>query len=158
MAVYALSVPFYTPQNVNQYHQLQKEHNDIWKKIYITYPHVLLEKDYKNTTALDSESLLKTATYAFNDYKDIERQYSITLLDINSIKGYEGQELRIGDSIALKYTDYHNDVGEIQDGLKQLLFITDLSYNLRQDTDIAVTVNTIKYQDKLIQRLAKLIR
>ena len=42
--------------------------------------------------------------------------------------------------------------------LIQYLYITDISYDLRQDDSIQLTVNSIKYRDKVIGELVKLIR
>ena len=88
-----------------------------------------------------------------------ERGYSISLINnIDQFYGYKGQELKIGDSIRLKANEFYDGFDDISSSLNQLLFITDIKYNLRKDTDINLTVNAIKYQDKLIQRLAKLIQ
>ena len=74
------------------------------------------------------------------------------------MKGYSGQQLRIGDPIKVNADEYYDEYDDVKEALKQYLFISDLSYNLRSDADIGITVNTIKYQDKLLQRLVKLIK
>jgi hypothetical protein len=71
---------------------------------------------------------------------------------------YLGQELKIGESILIDAEEYYDDPDDIYKSLSQYLFISDISYSLRKNSDIQVTVNTIKYQDKLIQRLVKLIK
>lgn len=98
------------------------------------------------------------AQLAFKDYTAPEKQYNITFIDAAALDGYEGQELRIGDNILIRTSDYYDAVDEVYRALNQYLFITDISYSLRQDTDIQLTVNNIKYQDKLLQSLVKLIR
>ena len=98
------------------------------------------------------------AKLAFKDYTSPEKQYNITLIDAAALDGYQGQELDIGDSILIRTADYYDAVDETYRALNQYLFISDIGYSLRQDTNISLTVNTIKYQDKLLQSLVKLIR
>jgi hypothetical protein len=70
-----------------------------------------------------------------------------------------GQELKIGDGIEVDadeiYDDPHSDIYK---SLIQYLYITDISYDLRRDDNIQLTVNNIKYSDKVIGQLIKLIR
>jgi hypothetical protein len=117
-----------------------------------------LENTYENKDARSSTQLLQMAQLAFKDYTSPEKQYNITVIDAEALDGYSGQELKIGDGILLKSSDYYDAVDETYRALNQYLFISDISYTLRQDTDIALTVNTIKYQDKLLQSIVKLIR
>jgi hypothetical protein len=118
-----------------------------------------LEQSYTNEDATTSAELFKVSSIAFKDYTNIETQYNITTIDPYNIKNYLGQELKIGDGIELVanelYPDYNSDVYK---SLQQYLYITDISYNLRSDKDIQLTVNTIKYADKVIGELVKLIR
>ncbi len=129
-----------------------------WRQLYRRYPGVFLENVYSNKDVRTSEQLYQMADLAMKDYTSPETQYNITTIDVLSLEGYKGQELNIGNSILLNASDYYTDVDETFRALNQYLFITDISYSLRQDTDISLTVNTIKYQDKLIQSLVKLIR
>jgi hypothetical protein len=73
-------------------------------------------------------------------------------------KKYQGQELKIGEGILLDVDDYYDNYDDIYRSMSQYLFITDISYDLRRNDNVQLTVNNIKYQDKLIQRLAKLIK
>ena len=95
---------------------------------------------------------------AFKDYTAPEKQYNITMIDVAALQGYEGQELHLGDGILIRASDYYDSIDETYKALNQYLFISDISYSLRTDTDISLTVNTIKYQDKLLQSIVKLIR
>ena len=114
---------------------------------------------------------------AFKDKQKPERSYNISLIDAyNTVQiktqeesdrwsnnktswtDYRGQELKIGDGILVDVEEYYDTPDNIYQDLSQYLFITDISYDLRKDSDINITVNTIKYQDKLIKRLAKLIK
>ena len=122
------------------------------------FPTILLESSYSNDTASTAAELYFFASNAFKDMAAPERAYNIALIDTQHLKGYQGQELKIGDSIAINSGEYYNGEDDIKKSLSQFLFITDISYNLRSDSDLTLTVNSIKYQDKLIQRLAKLIR
>ena len=146
------------PQYFDTYEQLMKKHQMIWRKLYANYPSVILESNYSNTDAVDSQGLYLAASNYFKDLYNPERQYNITIIDVNHLKGYSGQQLRIGDPIKVNADEYYDEYDDVKEALKQYLFISDLSYNLRSDADIGITVNTIKYQDKLLQRLVKLIK
>lgn len=140
------------------YKQKLDEKLNLWKNLYIRYPGIFLENTYSNENARSSLQLLQMAKLAFKDYTSPEKQYNITLIDAAALDGYQGQELDIGDSILIRTADYYDAVDETYRALNQYLFISDISYSLRQDTNISLTVNTIKYQDKLLQSLVKLIR
>jgi hypothetical protein len=100
------------------------------------------------------------AKYYFRDLNEPERNYSISLIDVSSLRGYEGQELKIGDPIQLNSTEYYNEKSsdDVQKSLNKYLFITDIDYELRKDSDISLTINPIKYQDSIVKRLVKLIK
>jgi hypothetical protein len=98
------------------------------------------------------------AYYAFKGKSEPEINYSITVLDIYSLKGYSGEELKIGYPILVDVTEYQLDNLAAKKAIDQYLFITDISYKLRTDVNINITVNSVKYDDKLIQKLVKLIR
>lgn len=148
----------YSNRTLPMYESLLNEHNNIWKGIYESYPGVILENTYTNDDATTSTDLLNMARNYFADLSYPERQYNITVIDVAQLKGYEGQELELGDPIAVNAFEYYDDYDEIFNTLSQYLFITDISYTLRKEGDINLTVNAIKYQDKLIRNLAKLIR
>jgi hypothetical protein len=137
--------------------------------LYKKYPGSFLEESYSNKNATTSKELFSLATIAFKDKQEPEKGYSISLInpaqdllvkdgDSFNYKRYSGQELKIGEGILLNADEYYDNYDDVYKTLSQYLFISDISYNLRKDSDIQVTVNSIKYQDKLIQRLAKLIK
>lgn len=149
---------YYKNRPMDTYYGLQKEHEKTWRKIYREYPGLLLEGNFTSDSATNSKDLLFLAKNAFKDLSNPERNYSLTFIDISSLRGYEGQRLEIGTSIQLDVNEYLEEYGDLSQALSQFLFISDISYDLRKDSDINLTVNIIKYQDKLIQRLAKLIK
>ena len=153
-----LLVSRYRNAEMPVYKQKLDEKLNFWKNLYIRYPGIFLENTYSNENARSSLQLLQMAKLAFKDYTSPEKQYNITLIDAAALDGYQGQELDIGDSILIRTADYYDAVDETYRALNQYLFISDISYSLRQDTNISLTVNTIKYQDKLLQSLVKLIR
>ena len=149
----------YSNYPLDGYDMARKEHDSVWQNIYSKYPAMMLENKYSNTDATDSKQLLMLAKNYFKDLSNPERNYSITLIDnLNNCVGYKGQELKVGDSIRLRASEFYDSFDDISSSLNQLLFITDIKYTLRKDTDISLTVNAIKYQNKLIKRLAKLIQ
>lgn len=155
---YRLIQKNYEPLELTDYENCKKRRQEIWKTLYKTYGYMMLENVYKDDKATTSAELLILAKYAFKDYTAPERQYNITVIDMTSLKGYKGEEIRIGDGIKIDAQAYYNEYDQIFKSLSQYLFVTDINYTLRSPTDISLTVNAIKYQDKLIQRLAKLIK
>lgn len=149
---------YYKNRPMAKYYDLQQKHEETWRNIYREYPGLLLEGNFTNDSATNSKDLLFLAKNAFKDLSNPERNYSLTFIDISSLRGYEGQHLEIGTSIQLDVNEYLEEYGDLSQALSQFLFISDISYDLRKDSDINLTVNIIKYQDKLIQRLAKLIK
>ena len=148
----------YIERTTINYNNALSEHNRIWREIYNKYNGLLLEGVYSNDAATTSEELYNLASYYLKDTTRPERGYNITIIDTANLSGYEGQELSIGSSIQVDATEYYDDYDDIARTLAQHLFITDISYELRKDSDIQLTVNSVKYQDKLIQRLVKLIK
>lgn len=155
---YHLIQKYYLPLELKKYDELKKAQRELWDTLYTTYGYLMLEQNYKNDTATTSPELMTLAKYAFKDYTAPERQYNITVIDATSLKGYKGEEIRVGDGIQIDAQAYYNEYDQIFKSLSQYLFVTDISYTLRSPTDISLTVNSIKYQDKLIQRLVKLIK
>jgi hypothetical protein len=146
----------YIPQ---QYYQAQEDNRRIWSEIYKKYGHLIYEQSYTNEDATTPEDLLKVAQYAFKDYTQVESNYNISVIDLNTLKGYKSQELKIGDGIEIEADELYSDRNsDIYRSLIQYLYITDINYDLRRDDNIQLTVNSIKYQDKVIGQLIKLIR
>lgn len=149
----------YQNYDILQYRQAQEEHDAIWRQIYTKYPNLIYEQAYTNEDATTSKELLTMAQWAFKDHLQPESNYNISVIDSNTLKGYQGQELAIGDGIEVNATELYDDAGsDIYKSLMQYLYITDISYDLRQDDNIQLTVNSIKYRDKVIGELVKLIR
>jgi hypothetical protein len=119
---------------------------------------LFFEGVFEYPTATTSQELYDMASYYFKEKSKPEINYSITVLDPHSLKGYKGEELKIGYPILVDATEYPLESLKVKKSIDQYLFITDISYSLRSDTNINITVNSIKYDDKLIQKLAKLIR
>ena len=159
MMINTLQTCNYVDYKPQQYYQAQREHDNLWKTIYTKYPNLIYEKSFTNEDATTSKELLQLAQYAFRDYTQPESNYNISVIDLNTLKGYKGQELKIGDGIEIDANELYNDHdSDIYSSLVQYLFITDISYDLRKDDGIQLTVNPIKYQDKVIGQLIKLIR
>lgn len=148
----------YVSCSVDQYNMALDEHNRIWKQIYHSYPNLIYEKTFEYKDAVTSEQLLDAAKFAFRQYNDVERQYNIQTIDLAGLKGYIGQDLRIGDAIELDADELYDAYDDIKTSLLQYLYISDISYDLRSDANIKLTVNNIKYADKVIGELVKLIR
>lgn len=159
----------FSEKPAGSYEQYRTQQQALWNDLYKQYPCILLEESFKNETATSSLDLFTLAKNAFKDKQEPERSYNISLINAyntllvkpkyaESWTKYQGQELKIGEGILVDVEEYYNNIDDVYKSLSQYLFITDVSYDLRKDSDIQVTVNTIKYQDKLIQRLVKLIK
>ena len=160
---YGLYLNYLKPDNflnnkLSEYNKYKKQHQEAWTQLYKQFASILLEQKYQNEDATNSLELLQMAQLAMKDFNNIEREYGITTIDTFALKGYKGQQINIGDAIALNAEELYTGFDDIKESLKQYLFVTDISYTLRQDTDVNLTVNKIKYQDKMIQQLAKLIK
>lgn len=148
----------YTNQDESRYYELLKQHDNFWAEMYKKYGYLLLENVYTNEDATNSADLLKMAQLYFKDLNTPERAYNITVIDTASLMNYNGAEIRLGDGIQVRANEFYNEYDSIYQSLSQILFVSDIGYSLRNVTDISLTVNDIKYSDKMIQRLAKLLR
>ena len=148
----------YSDCGMLEYEQTKKTKIQIWNNIYAQYPFLMLEDNYSYELATSSAELLKMAELIFKDRKEPEKAYTISMIDIHALSGYIGQQLTPGQGIRIKADDYYDENDDVYNALTQYLFITDVSYSLRNDADINLTVNSIKYQEKLLQSLVKLIR
>ena len=143
---------------IEEYDNAQKKHDAVWNRIYNTYGNVVLENSYSNSTAVNAEELYLAASNYFKDKAAPEKQYNISVIDIYSLKGYNNQKIQVTDQIRLAGQDFYDEMDELKDLINQPLFVSEISYSLRSDGDIKLTVNVIKYQDKLIRKLVSLIK
>ena len=143
---------------VVEYEKAQQKHDAVWNRIYNTYGNAILENSYSNSTAVNAEELYIAASNYFKDKAAPEKQYNISVIDIYSLKGYNNQKIQVTDQIRLAGQDFYDEMDELKDLINQPLFVSEISYSLRSDGDIKLTVNTIKYQDKLIRKLVSLIK
>lgn len=148
----------YQNWTLTEYELAKKEHDAIWNKLYQQFGHILLENTFHSDTATSATELLEEAKLTFKDRAKPEREYNITVIDTSALNNYTGAEIRIGDGIRVKATDYYDQYDLIYESLTQYLFITDIQYTLRDTTNIALTVNDLKYADTIVKRLAKLIK
>ena len=148
----------YKDDPTTEYTKAKEEKERIWNNIYLNYPYLMLEENYSYNLATSSSELYKMAQLIFKGKKEPEKGYSLSVIDYYSLMGYHGEELKPGYGIQLNANEYYDENDDIYRALSQYLFITDVSYTLRKDDDLNITVNNIKYQEKLLQSLVKLIR
>lgn len=151
-----MDLSYYQNYNDLLYENTLDRHNATWDEIYRNFGNVIYERTYSNENAADSKELYELANLAFKDYMIPERNYLITIINNHELE-YNGEELHIGDPIKINADEYYNIYDSLYKSLSQYLFITDISYSLRSPTDFSLTVNNIKYSDKLLKRLVKLI-
>lgn len=148
---------YFKERTLPVYEELINQKNIVWRKLVKNYP-CFLEKVYSNDSITSSEELRKMARLELQRYSRPEFNYNITINDVYSLWGYKSHILNIGDPILLDTTSYYQEFDQLTTALNQYLFITDISYDLRTDFGISVTVNNLKYTDKLMQQLVSLIR
>ena len=147
----------YLDTNIEAYDQAKRDQQQMWRYLYDHYSNVLFEKSYTNSDATTSEELYDAAMNELLDTTVPERSYNMSIIDWHSLKGYDGHELRIGDPIKINADELYSDKDFVYQSLSQLLFISDISYTLRDPSSLSITVNNVKYSDKLINRLVSLI-
>ena len=148
----------FTNREFATYDKLQAQKAALWLELYTKHSGCILEDTFSNADATTADELYILAKNALRDKTEPEKGYSISIIDPRNIFGYNGQEVKIGTGIQIDAPEYHDRGDKLQKDISQFLFITDLSYDLRKPENLQITVNAIKYQDKLIQRLAKLIK
>ena len=148
----------FTNRSFKKYEELKQLQHNIWFDLYQDYSGILLESVYSNQDATSPQDLYMLASNFLKDKTEPEKGYSISIIDLDRLQGYYGQELSISTGIEIDVEEYYDNSDYLSKALSQYLFITDISYDLRKPSDIQITVNSIKYQDKLIQRLVKLIK
>lgn len=156
MQYYILSQQ-YSSLTLYNYDELTARKQNLWASLIQKYPGVLLEKVYGNEEAINSEELYKLASLELQQLTNPERSYSITISDIWKLRGYEGQHLHIGDPILIDVTHYFSDNSVLSQLVSEFLYISDINYTLRQYNGLGLTVNNLKYNEKLFQQLVKLI-
>lgn len=143
---------------ISLYEEELKTKEALWSSISRNYSGLLLENSFSTKQATNWKELSLASKNAFKDLSHPESSYNLSVLDFRKLKEYQGQEFFIGQGIKIAAEDFSEPTDWTQKILSQYLFISDISYSLRSDADIQLTVNNIKYQDKLIQRLVKLIK
>ena len=147
----------YIPYELSEYDTLIKNKNNLWRKIYTEHSNLILENKYNNDTITSSNELYEAAKLYLDEYNNPERQYNITIIDNDELIGYKDQELTIGDPIEINADEFYDEYDDVKATLREKLYISDISYNLRKDNDIKLTVNDIKYEDKVMKKLVSLI-
>ena len=128
-----------------------------WYNIVYMQKNLLLEYKDEHVSSINNEVVDDFSVLV--DYDEIkEKNYSLSVIDYYSLLNYKGEELKPGYGIQINTNEYYDESDDIYTALKQYLFITDISYTLRKDDDLNITVNSVKYQEKLLQSLVKLIR
>lgn len=159
--LYAMTIDvlhnYYKNATTTLYEKYRKLQQEAWRAFYQKYSGLIIEQSYENTDALTSEELYNFAYAQFKDINKPEYDFSATVIEATKLKGYTGQELHIGDPIKIEMQSVM-DAGKDNISLQQLLYISGINYSLRKDSSTELTLNTLKYNDKLAQKLARLIK
>lgn len=143
----------------------------------------MIENTYEDTSSLTPSLLLKAAQQKFQELREPEPNYNVSMLDVYNDDLQLNGKLIISDQIGLSLSETDFVVGEDRsyteyitkydangeaipeavkfNKLKQLimktLFVTEISYSLRQDQSVTITVNPVRYSDIMLDRLVKLL-
>ena len=116
------------------------------------------DKLYRSSDGSINKTYLLLAKQYFKDLSYPQYTYNISVIDYADLQGYTGEELHISDSIRVDAAKYIKDSTlDIYKALQEYLFITDISYTLRQENTLSLTVDNVKYEDKLVNILASLV-
>lgn len=118
---------------------------------------MFLEATYKNELATTPELLYSAAFNKFQELSNPEPEYSITAIDLKNITGIDLYQLELGDQIRIEDNLIEQKPDQLKRLLQQRLFISKIDYTLRSDDNIKITVNPVKYDDVLLERLVKLL-
>lgn len=145
-------------KNTTLYETYLNNNKKIWQQIHKDYGMLILESSFTSDNAVDSKSLLQQAMAYYKDYEKPQTKYSLSVIDIAHLDGYTTIPIAIGDQVALVARSFYDEEDYIKQLLEERLFVNEISYELRKDSDITLGVDTISYQDKLISKLVKLIK
>jgi hypothetical protein len=155
----------------NEYETALENQRKLWTEMYTTYDNLIVENTYTNDSALTPQLLLKAAQNKFNELSEPEPNYNVSMLDVYNENASIRSNIEITDQIhlntqetgfVLEYNEYNALPKTINKDkliclLNKTLFITGISYSLRTDEKVSITVNPVRYGDILIDRLAKLL-
>lgn len=139
------------------YTAAKKAHDDCWETLYNNYPNLILENIYEDSTATSSLLLLQAAQNKFLELSVPEPTYSLSMIDIYNVNGGEDNTLSITDQIHIEDNIIEKYPTEIKYLLSKALFVSGITYTLRSDAEIQLTVNPVRYGDVLLRRLAQLL-
>lgn len=125
-----------------------KKKEEFWFNLKSKYGHVLLEGFYEDDVETDSYSLYKKALLSLKDYDYPSEDYSITYIDASDVLGTETNLIEVGDYINISGENLgilHNAKNKIQ--------VTGISRNLRSADDISLTVENVKQNNTLVQKI-----
>lgn len=155
---YLLSIDLSNNSILSEYNNLVANNKAIWKNLFKEYGMLLLETSFTSETATSTEELYNEAMTYYAEYEKPEKTYSLTITDISVVKNYISSIISVGDQIALDYNEFYQEEDDLKDLLQQHLFINSIKYNLRKDSDIQYDVTTTSFYDKLLSKLANLIK
>lgn len=145
------------PKKLENYYNALDERDGIWTKIYEKYGHLIQENYYEDSTSTTPELLLENARIQFEFLSKPEPNYAVSIIDIYNIDNTGLNKIEITDQISIESDIIESKPNEIRRLLSEKLYVSGISHDLRSDADISLIVNPIRYDDKLIKRLVKLL-
>lgn len=149
-----------TSYNLDNYYLYKDKHDEIWNDLYEKYPSIFQATTYTNDDAANSEILYEAANNQFKDYSTPEPSYNLALMDILSLNNLDPYNIRVGDQIKINYQSTNkilNYNDELDNLMTNKLYVSSISYALRSDESLTVTVAASKFTDLLNKRLARIL-
>lgn len=132
---------------------LRKE--KILEGLYSQWESYSIEGVYENSDEIDSYGLLEQGLRAFVYFSRPKTEYSISIIEIGAIEGYEklplvqvGEKILLGDGL---YHSYH------ENEQTEYLVVTDFRLTLRDPSSLTLSVTQDDETDRLVAEMLKSI-
>lgn len=132
----------------DSYMKLKEDKQKLWFDLKEKFGDFLIEGYYENEVENDSYSLLLQTLENSKDYFKLAEDYSLTYLDGSQIIGKDLDLIEVGDFIKIR----GEKLGVINDE-KNEVQVSEISRELRDFSNITLTVNKIKTNSNLIEKL-----
>jgi hypothetical protein len=143
--------------SLTNYYYYKKQHLDIWKNLYADYPGIFLETNYNNTTALTELQLYTEAKAQFDILSNPTPNYNLGLINDFVLNGQYYTNIKISDQLRINYIENTSLQDELNQLLLKPLYISSINYNLRDSSNIKVSVIFAKATDLMFKRFAKIL-
>lgn len=144
-------------QSQDDYYNYLNEHNQIWKNLYTDYPAIFREGNFSTNSVSDAKELYKSAKSYLDSVSNPEYTYSISVMDTHNITKNKTLSILLGDQIKIDMSEDIYGKNILNKAMKEPLYVTSISKDLRSDGDISLEVSVTKATDIMLTRFAKIL-